>query len=105
MNKDNEENYLRKLKDQFREWEEELKQMETALDDTDWESKIDYKKKISDMRILLDEEHKKVSKLDAAGGKERMKMIDEIETDITRIGSSLQRAESRLKQYIMIDEK
>jgi uncharacterized Rmd1/YagE family protein len=95
---------LRKLKDQFREWEEELNQVEMELDDTDWESKIDYKKKISDMRILLDEERKKIRKLAASGGKERSKMLDDIEKDITRIGGSLQQAETRLNN-IMIDEQ
>lgn len=104
MNKNDDENYLRKLKDQFREWEEELNQVEMELDDTDWESKIDYKKKISDMRILLDEERKKIRKLAAAGDRERSKMLDDIEKDITRIGGSLQQAETRLNN-IMIDEQ
>jgi hypothetical protein len=104
MNKNDDEYYLRKLKDQFREWEEELNQVEMELDDTDWESKIDYKKKISDMRILLDEERKKIRKLAASGGKERSKMLDDIEKDITRIGGSLQQAETRLNN-IMIDEQ
>ena len=104
MNKNDDEYYLRKLKDQFREWEEELNQVEMELDDTDWESKIDYKKKISDMRILLDEERKKIRKLAAAGDRERSKMLDDIEKDITRIGGSLQQAETRLNN-IMIDEQ
>ncbi len=104
MNKNDDEYYLRKLKDQFREWEEELNQLEMELDDTDWESKIDYKKKISDMRILLDEERKKIRKLAAAEGRERSTMLDDIEKDITRIGGSLQQAETRLNN-IMIDEQ
>lgn len=104
MNKNDDAYYLRKLKDQFREWEEELNQMEMELDDTDWESKIDYKKKISDMRILLDEERKKIRKLAAAGGRERSKLLDDIKKDITRIGGSLQQAETRLNN-IMIDEQ
>ncbi len=101
MNKNNEEFYLRQLKDQIREWEEQLNQVETELDDTDWESKIDYKKRISDMRILLDEERKKVLKMGAAGGAERDSLIEEINTDITRIGGSLQRVEDRLNNIMM----
>lgn len=104
MNKNKQELYLRKLHSQIKEWEEQLNQIEMELDDTDWESKIDYKKQISDMRIFLDEEKKKVHKLGAAGGKERVKILDEIEKDITRIGSSLQKAETRLND-IMIDEQ
>ncbi len=104
MNKNKEELFLRKLQSQIKEWEEQLNEIEIKLDDADWESKIDYKKQISDMRIFLDEERKKMHKLGAAGGKERVKMLDEIEKDITRIGGSLQKAEKRLNDF-MIDEQ
>jgi len=102
MVKNNEEYYLRKLKDQVREWEEELNQVELELDDTDWESKIDYKKKISDMRIILDEERRKIQEMAASGDEKRRKLLGEIENDITRIGGSLKKAENKLNN-IMID--
>lgn len=104
MKKNHDDYYLRELKDQVREWEEEINRLEDELDDTDWEAKIDYKKKIADMRIALDAENKKIHELAGAGSKDRAGMIEEIENDLARVGASLQKAETALND-ILIDEQ
>lgn len=90
-----------RYKEQVKELEEEMNDLEYKLEDEEWEPKIDLKRQIDSLRIHLEEAKGKIDQLESSTKASWPQIKNEIDQDLKGIGTFLKRTASTLEKILL----
>ncbi len=84
------EYFVNRLSEQVGEMEDEVNELETRIEDSDWDPKLDYEKQIDEVKIALRDARERLSDLGSAGRKGWPTMYKETEASLGELMTRLQ---------------
>jgi hypothetical protein len=93
--------YETKIKDLIRELEEEINTLEFKIEEADWESDMDYKKPIAELRLDLEEAKKSVSETAVSSDAAWQVRFEQSENSLKEIGNRLKDIQTRLRGFLL----
>lgn len=92
--------YEAKIKDLIQELEEEINTLEFKIEEADWESDMDYKEPIVELRLDLEEAKKSVSETAVSSDTLWQLRFEQTESSLREIGNRLRELQSRLRGFL-----
>lgn len=89
------------VQEELGEFEEELNELETKLDESGWEPESEYQELIDELRIKLRDTTNKMESLKASGDAEWPKIKKDVEEELSRLGDLLNKTSAFLEKFLL----
>jgi hypothetical protein len=93
--------FVNRLSEQIGELEDEVGDLETRLEDSDWDPKLDYEKQIDEVKIALRDARERLSELESAGRKGWSAMYKETEASLGELMTRVQTIREVMDKFFL----
>lgn len=90
-----------RIEEQLKEMREEVNDLASRLDDTEWEPKSDYNDMISRLKLGLDETDNALKRLSAAENAEWKQLREDMASKIDGLGKQLEETKNALRSVLL----